>query len=136
MYCLLEDGSWARFTSDDNPDAKLNAFRGFNLASLAPSGAPAHAPALAPSSMGPNQYHTLFNNAGVGTVSDGNLPDAYNIHYSPDIPTPAVIPTDIQTITTVDADGTHRYFDLMGRPLNHKPEQGIYIDNGNKILAK
>lgn len=136
MYCLLEDGSWARFTSDDNPDAKLNAFRGFYLASSAPSGAPAHAPALAPSSLGPNQYHTLFNNAGVGTVSDGNLPDAYNIHYSPDIPTPAVIPTDIQTITTVDADGTHRYFDLMGRPLNHKPEQGIYIDNGNKILAK
>jgi hypothetical protein len=25
---------------------------------------------------------------------------------------------------------------LLGRPLNHKPEQGIYIDNGQKVMAK
>lgn len=39
-------------------------------------------------------------------------------------------------IQTIEADGTHRYFDLLGRPLNHKPEQGIYIDNGKKVIVK
>ena len=134
MYCLLEDGSWALFTSADNSEAKLNAFRGFYVAD-APADAPA--PARAPAQAEVKLYHTLFNNAGVGTVSDGNVPDAYNIHYNPDIPVPATIPAGIEpVIKTVEADGTHRYFDLLGRPLNHKPEQGIYIDNGQKVMAK
>lgn len=133
MYCLLEDGTWARFTSADNPDAKLNAFRGYFL-SDAPASASAKAPAQGNTS---KLYRTLFNNTGVGAVSDGNVPDAASILYNPYIPTPRPdVPTDIETIHTIDADGTHHYFDLLGRPLLHKPEQGVYIDNNKKVLAK
>lgn len=128
--------TWVPFTSQDNPDAKLNAFRGFFL-SDAPANAPAAAPALAPIATGPKQYRTLFNNAGAGTVSDGNVPDAFNILYNPDIPTPTSETSGVEPIIhTIDADGTHHYFDLLGRPLNHKPEQGIYIDNGKKVIVK
>ena len=136
MYCLLDDGTWVPFTSHDNPDAKLNAFRAFYL-SDAPINAPAAAPALAPIATGSKKYRTLFNNAGAGTVSDGNVPDAFNILYNPDIPTPSPDISGVEPIiTTIEADGTHRYFDLLGRPLNHKPEQGIYIDNGKKVIVK
>lgn len=140
MYCLLDDGTWVPFTSQDNPDATLNAFRGFYLSDApinAPAAAPAAAPALAPIATGPKQYRTLFNNAGAGTVSDGNVPDAFNILYNPDIPTPSPDVSGVELIIqTIEADGTHRYFDLLGRPLNHKPEQGIYIDNGKKVIVK
>lgn len=138
MFCLLDDGSWARFTSADNPDTKLNAFRGFFL-SDAPAGAPALAPgaAQAPNNTSAKLYRTLFNNFGVGSVNDGNVPDAYNILYNPDIPTPSTVTSGIEpVIKTVEEDGTHRYFDLLGRPLNQKPEHGIYIDNGKKAIAK
>ena len=32
----------------------------------------------------------------------------------------------------IEADGSHRYFDLQGRQLNEKPRSGIYIKNGKK----
>lgn len=134
MYCLLEDGSWAKFDSATNPDAKLNAFRGFFIVDETAVLPTHHAPARAGKAN--EHYRTLFNNAGAGTVSDGNLPDAYNILYNGDIPTPS-LPTGIEpVIMTIETDGTHHYYDLMGRPLNHKPEQGIYIDNGKKVIAK
>ena len=43
--------------------------------------------------------------------------------------------TDIDTIETIDNDGTHRYYDLNGRELPGKPEKGIYIHNGKKFIA-
>ena len=131
MYCLLEDGSWARFTSEDNPDAKLNAFRGYFLADKAAE-AQARGRAQAKDA---KSYHTLFSNAGVANVSGGTVPDALNILYNADIPTPGT--TSIQpTIQTIDADGTSRYFDLQGRMLNGKPDKGLYITNGNKVVVK
>ena len=136
MFCLLEDGTWAHFTSADNPDAVLNAFRGFFLSDT-PAEAPAAAPSLAPITTGPKKYRTLFNNAGAGSVSDGNVPDAFNILYNPDIPAPSSDPSGVEPIIhTIDTDGTHHYFDLLGRPLYNKPEQGIYIDNGKKVIVK
>lgn len=73
----------------------------------------------------------------MGSVSDGNVPDAYNILYNPDIPTPSTGTSGIEpVIKTVEEDGTHRYFDLLGRPLNQKTEHGIYIDNGKKAIAR
>ena len=33
-------------------------------------------------------------------------------------------------IHTIDSDGTHRYFDLQGRPLDRRPDKGIYIEKG------
>ena len=42
----------------------------------------------------------------------------------------------IESVKTVDADGTERYYDLNGRLLNGKPEKGIYIHNGKKIINR
>lgn len=54
-----------------------------------------------------------------------------------DMPKPSSDTSGIEpVIQTIEADGTHRYFDMLGRPLNHKPEQGIYIDNDKKVIAK
>ncbi len=44
--------------------------------------------------------------------------------------------TDIDTIETIDADGTRRYYDLDGRLLPGKPEKGMYIYNGKTIISK
>ena len=134
MFCLLEDGSWARFTSDDNPDAKLNAFRGYYQA----YGFTEEAGRLenrAQANQNPMTYRTLFSNAGVANVNDGSVPDALNILYEADIPTPTATPTGIQpTIKTIEADGTSRYFDLNGRMLDGKPDKGLYIHNGKKVI--
>jgi hypothetical protein len=40
------------------------------------------------------------------------------------------------TFRTIDADGTSRYFDMQGRMLNAKPEKGLYIENGKKMLTR
>ncbi|MBO7045216.1 MAG: hypothetical protein J6W38_02530 [Prevotella sp.] len=132
MFCLLDDGTWVRFTSTDNADAKLNAFRAYYLAD-----APAEARSQAPVDMTAKVFRTLFSNVGVGSVSDGNVPDAFNILYNADIPTPSSVPTGIlPTIQTIEADGTSRYFDLQGRMLNGKPNKGVYLENGKKFIAK
>ena len=44
--------------------------------------------------------------------------------------------TGIDTIRTIDCDGTERYYDLSGRQLSGKPEHGIYIHNGKKYIVK
>ncbi|MBQ4294656.1 MAG: hypothetical protein II755_03620, partial [Prevotella sp.] len=45
-------------------------------------------------------------------------------------------PDGIDTIRTIDTDGTERYYDLDGRMLPGKPERGIYILNGKKYTSK
>jgi hypothetical protein len=80
-------------------------------------------------------FRTLFSNAGTGSVSGGSVPDAVNMFYSADIPTPSSI-TDIPpVIKTIEADGTNRYFDLQGRMLNGKPAQrGVFVnEKGEKF---
>ena len=43
----------------------------------------------------------------------------------------------IDTVVTIDADGTERYYDLNGRQLPGKPtSKGVYIHNGKKIMVK
>ena len=133
MFCLLDDGTWVRFTSTDNADAKLNAFRGYFLADEVTEEQAARTKASADQKT--KVFRTLFSNAGVGSVSDGNVPDALNILYHADIPTPSSDPTGIvPTIQTIEADGTSRYFDLQGRMLNGKPNKGVYIENGKKVI--
>ncbi len=44
--------------------------------------------------------------------------------------------TGVTVIRTVDNDGDDRYFDLNGRQLPGKPENGIYIHRGVKHIAK
>ena len=151
MYCLLDDGSWVRFTSEDNPDTKLNAFRAYFL-SDEPAEVVANASqrgniaeeVVAHTSQRGNiadntvkVFRTLFSNAGVANVSDSNVPDASSILYEADIPTPESISVGIQpTIITIDSDGTSRYFDLQGRMLNGKPDKGLFIENGKKTVNK
>ena len=55
---------------------------------------------------------------------DSDLPD-----YGDDDPS-AIRPV----IHTIDRDGTDRYFDLQGRPLNGKPDKGVYIYKGKKVI--
>jgi hypothetical protein len=44
--------------------------------------------------------------------------------------------TAIDSIETIDEDGTRRYYDLNGRKLPGKPSQGVYINNGKKYINK
>ena len=44
--------------------------------------------------------------------------------------------TDIDSIETIDEDGTSRYYDLQGRELPSKPTRGIFIQGGKKTLVK
>lgn len=39
-------------------------------------------------------------------------------------------------IRTIDADGTEHYYDMNGRQLNGKPQNGMYIHNGKKYINK
>ena len=43
--------------------------------------------------------------------------------------------TGIDTIETIDRDGTRRYYDLNGRPIDRNAK-GIIISNGKKVLNK
>ena len=45
-------------------------------------------------------------------------------------------PDGVETIRTIDSDGTERYYDLGGRELPGRPERGIYIHNGKKHVSK
>lgn len=45
--------------------------------------------------------------------------------------------TSVQGLRTIDADGTQHFFDLSGRRLAERPsQQGIYINNGRKVIIK
>jgi hypothetical protein len=134
MFCLLDDGSWARLTSEDNPDAKLSAFRGYYLADEVKEQA---ARSQTRSSKKAKVFRTLFSNVGSEGVSGGSVSGSSNMLYVADIPTPSSI-TDIAapTIQTIEADGSSRYFDLQGRMLNGKPDKGVYIFGGRKVMAE
>ena len=44
--------------------------------------------------------------------------------------------TDIDSIETIDEDGTRRYYDLNGRELQGKPVKGVYIYKGKTYINK
>ena len=74
-----------------------------------------------------SSYQTMFGN-------DDEVTDRPELLYEGDILNIGGA-TDISpTIHTIDKDGTHRYYDLHGRLLKDKPQHGIYIDNGKKII--
>ena len=62
------------------------------------------------------------------------LPSARNAN--PSIPMELENTDGIDTIETIDADGTEHYYDLQGRELPGKPNRGIYIHNGKKVVVK
>ena len=44
--------------------------------------------------------------------------------------------TGINSLRTIDRDGTERYFDLNGRRIEKPATKGIYIHNGRKEVLK
>ena len=129
IYGLRDDGTWARFQSEGGVEQhRLSAFRGYFEANDSAS-ARRHAAAL------PGTYKTMFQISDQQGTSTGENVNYDLLGYEGNIPYTASAPTGIQpTLRTIDADGTSRYFDLQGRMLNVKPDKGLYIENGRKVM--
>lgn len=127
-----DDGTWARFEpGDESEPFNMSAFRGyFEVEDDGSSASRLRAAAL------PGTYKTLFqSNNRQGTTTGENL-NYENLGYEATIPYTNSTTGIEPTLNAVDADGVHYYFDLLGRPLREKPEQGIYIDNGQKVITE
>jgi len=124
-YAMSSDGKWRRYRNDKPKYQKASAyaFRCFFSAK---------------ESMGNGVYATLFeeHEEGEEEFDITNFPadvfagDADFSGYD-----------DEETgiiLHTIDADGTHRYFDLQGRPLGDKKptKRGLYLINGKKVIVK
>ena len=48
----------------------------------------------------------------------------------------AIEEPEIETVKTIDNDGTNRIYDLRGFKLQRIPERGVYIMNGKKYVKK
>ena len=134
IYGLREDGSWARFHSEEGVEkSRMSAFRGYlELDDSGDSSAAARMRAAAK----PGTYKTMFQMSDLNGTSTGESINYDNLGYEGNIPYADTTPTDIQpTLRAIDADGTSRYFDLQGRLLNSKPGKGLYIKNGKKVVG-
>ena len=129
IYGMREDGSWARFQSGEEAGQNhLAAFRGY-FESDAPAEVRTRAAAQ------PGTYRTMFHLFDQQTTSTGENVNYDNLGFEATIPYIESAPTGIvPTIQTIEADGTSRYFDLQGRMLNGKPNKGVYIENGKKVI--
>ena len=144
IYGLRDDGSWARFHSEDGQAKyQLQAFRGYfeafeaseasEASSQAARGASWAFPMKAPAA--PGTYRSLFSITSQQGTSTGDEANTGNLQYEGIIPTIESGTMGIQpTFIAVEADGTSHYFDLQGRMLNGKPVKGLYIEKGKKIL--
>ena len=133
IYGLRDDGTWARFQSEEGVEKnRLPAYRGyFELDASNESAASKRAAAL------PGTYKTMFQTSEQQGTSTGENINFDNLNYEGIIPIISNTPTSIEpTIRTVDADGTNRYFDMQGRMLKSKPEKGLFIENGKKVINR
>ena len=132
IYGLRDDGTWARFQSEDGVEQyRLSAFRGYFEADASEAARTTRAAAQ------PGTYKTMFQNSDQAGTSTSEQANSDNLGYEATIPYIESAPTGIQpTIRAIDADGTSRYFDLQGRLLNGKPVKGVYIDNGKKRINR
>ena len=136
IYGMREDGSWARFHSEGG-EAKyhLQAFRGYFEANTdAEENGPARTRSLARAERG--TYKSMFQNTDQQGTSAGEEPSSYDqLRYEPIIPYIMDSTNGIEpTIITVEDNGAVQYYDVFGRVLSGKPEKGLYIENGKKIL--
>ncbi|MBP5713622.1 MAG: hypothetical protein J6X07_02855 [Prevotella sp.] len=129
IYGLRDDGTWARFQSEGGVEQnRLSAFRGYFEADASEARRRAAAPQ-------PGTYKTMFQMTDQQGLSTGENVNSDNLGYEPTIPYIESESTGIQpTLRAIDADGTSRYFDLQGRMLNGKPNKGVYIENGKKVI--
>ena len=131
IYGMRDDGSWARFQSEEGTEQhSLAAFRGYFEADVS-----SQSPASMRAAALPGTYKTMMEKLNQQSTNAGENGTNEEMDYEGDIPFTASAPSGIQpTICTIDANGTSRYFDLQGRMLNGKPDKGIYIENGKKIV--
>ena len=130
MYCLLGDGSWARFTAENNTDARLNAFRSYYSAG-ASADQPASTRGQGAADRDADRFHTLF----MGSMSDGSVPDALNILYEADIPIPFIL-------GDANGDGVLSEADVMAisdHIIGHNPisfsEKNADVNGDEKVDA-
>jgi uncharacterized protein YegP (UPF0339 family) len=126
MFCMTDDGKWIRLSL---AEAALPPFRGYFYSNTIET----------------DEFNTNSNRmnraAGDDIIfqtkfyqqGDDEVGDMPNLLFVGDIQasesgTTAIAPT----FHTIDADGTHRYYDLKGQQLKGKPQKGIYIENGIK----
>ena len=135
IYGLRDDGTWARFQSEDGVEKNhLSAFRGYFEADES-GDSPAEARMRAAAK--PGTYKTMFQTSEQQGTSTGESINFDNLDYEGNIPFNDDNTTGIEpTIRAIDADGTSRYFDLQGRLLNGKPDKGLYIENGKKFINR
>ena len=134
IFCMRQDGSWARFQSEDGTENyRMKPFRGYLDAEGfgdAPSSSRMQAAPL------PGTYRTIFQSTDQQGTSTGENVNYENLDYEPIIPfidgTTGIEPT----FRVIDTDGTNLYFDLQGRMLNDKPLNGLYIENGKKVIKR
>ena len=74
----------------------------------------------------PYRCYLLLNGGNRAPSLDMELEDNLNVIEEP----------EIDTVKTIDRDGTEQIFDLSGRRLQRSPEHGLYIVNGRKYLKK
>ena len=119
----MKDGKWKTILNDTESHRKayVPQFRAYYL--------PLEYP-------GDEEYNTVFKFIEAGSEGDAPYFEQLPDEFVYDVPDNEELTGIKPTIHTIDADGTHRYFDLLGRPLNSKPLKGIYIDNGVKRISK
>jgi hypothetical protein len=82
-------------------------------------------------------YKTLFQISDQQDTSTGENVNYENLDYEGNIPFIDSTLIGIQpTIQAIDTDGTSHSFDLQGRLLNGKPDKGLFIENGKKVINR
>jgi hypothetical protein len=74
--------------------------------------------------------YLLLSGGNRAASLDMELEDAENENAT------AIEEPEIETVKTIDRDGTEQIFDFSGRKLQRIPERGIYIKNGKKYVSK
>lgn len=117
-YSLQSDGSFKRIRPD-TPWAWWGAFRSMFCANAF---------------TGNNVYKAMYQQWIAGNDDDAETVGFPSDDYEGDTEIPD---SGTGILHVIDNDGTHRYFDLQGRPLPGKPmRKGLYINNGSKIIYK
>ncbi len=74
--------------------------------------------------------YLLLSGGNRAASLDMELEDAENENAT------AIEEPEIETVKTIDRDGTEQIFDFSGRKLQRIPERGVYIMNGKKYVKK
>ena len=123
-HTMSNDGKFRRISNDEERYriAKVGTFRAF-YSSIADDGFPSYTPKFEPDTQGDNELEEGAIRTFPADTYDGDDVSMYPTAVRP-------------VIHTIDGDDTHRYFDLLGRPLTTPPANGVFIDNGTKRMNK